>query len=80
MRKKLYEVGKINMVLQYTREPILYTADVDIYAPCAMGATINDATIDNRLYYRWSSKQPLANEDIHGAKLQERGSLICARF
>jgi leucine dehydrogenase len=24
----------------------LYTADVDIYAPCAMGATINDATVN----------------------------------
>ncbi|WP_413997633.1 Glu/Leu/Phe/Val family dehydrogenase [Flavobacterium sp. W1B] len=60
----------------------LYTADVDIYAPCAMGATINDDTV-----YKIKAKviagaanNQLANENIHGAILQERGILYAPDF
>jgi leucine dehydrogenase len=59
----------------YTGED-LYTADVDIYAPCAMG-TINDATV-NKIKAKiiaGAANNQLANEDVHGAILQERGIL-----
>ena len=55
----------------------LYSATVDIYAPCALGATINDDTI-----YKIQAKviagaanNQLANEQVHGKILKERG--IC---
>src|SRR5690606_1499127 len=40
---KLEEVSKKYSAKIYTED--VYAADVDIYAPCALGATINDETI-----------------------------------
>jgi leucine dehydrogenase len=60
----------------------LYSADVDIYAPCALGATINDDTI-----YKIKAKviagaanNQLANEDVHGPILLERGITYAPDF
>ena len=60
----------------------IYAADVDIYAPCALGATINDDTI-----YKIKAKviagaanNQLANETTHGLILQERGILYAPDF
>jgi leucine dehydrogenase len=60
----------------------LYTADVDIYAPCALGATINDETV-----YKIKAKviagaanNQLANENVHGPILQERGIVYAPDF
>ena len=60
----------------------LYSADVDIYAPCALGATINDNTV-----YKIKAKviagaanNQLANENVHGPILQERGIVYAPDF
>lgn len=60
----------------------LYAADVDIYAPCALGATINDETV-----YRIKAKviagaanNQLADENVHGPILQERGIVYAPDF
>ncbi|WP_305070135.1 Glu/Leu/Phe/Val family dehydrogenase [Flavobacterium acetivorans] len=60
----------------------LYAADVDIYAPCAMGATINDDTVYkiNAKVIAGAANNQLANENIHGAILQERGILYAPDF
>lgn len=60
----------------------LYAADVDIYAPCAMGATINDDTVYkiNAKVIAGAANNQLANENIHGALLQERGILYAPDF
>ncbi|MFV8369188.1 Glu/Leu/Phe/Val family dehydrogenase [Flavobacterium sp. LB2R40] len=79
--EKLHEVGtKYNA--QIFRGEDLYSADVDIYAPCAMGATLNDDTV-----YKIKAKviagaanNQLADENIHGAILQERGILYAPDF
>ena len=79
--EKLYEVGTKYNATVYTGED-LYTADVDIYAPCAMGATINDATV-NKIKAKviaGAANNQLANENIHGAILQERGILYAPDF
>jgi leucine dehydrogenase len=60
----------------------LYSADVDIYAPCALGATINDDTI-NRLKAKviaGAANNQLANEEIHGQILREKGILYAPDF
>ena len=60
----------------------LYTADVDIYAPCALGATINDDTvykIKARVIAGAANNQ-LANENTHGPILQERGIVYAPDF
>jgi leucine dehydrogenase len=60
----------------------LYAEDVDIYAPCALGATINDETI-----YKIKAKviagaanNQLANEAIHGKMLKDKGILYAPDF
>jgi len=60
----------------------LYSADVDIYAPCALGATVNDDTI-GRLKAKviaGAANNQLAKEEVHGKMLQERGILYAPDF
>ncbi|MHA7843666.1 MAG: Glu/Leu/Phe/Val family dehydrogenase [Winogradskyella sp.] len=60
----------------------IYSEPMDIYAPCALGATINDDTI-----YRLqadivagAANNQLAVEDKHGKILQERGIVYAPDF
>jgi len=60
----------------------LYSEPVDIYAPCALGATINDDTI-NKIQAKviaGAANNQLANETIHGKMLQERGIVYAPDF
>jgi leucine dehydrogenase len=79
--EKLYEVAAKYNAEVFTGDD-LYSADVDIYAPCAMGATINDATV-NKIKAKviaGAANNQLANENIHGLILQERGILYAPDF
>jgi leucine dehydrogenase len=60
----------------------IYSEDMDIYAPCALGATINDDTI-----YKLKAKivagaanNQLAEENKHGKILQDRGIVYAPDF
>jgi len=75
-----------NMVTRYGAKIFtgadLYTADVDIYSPCALGATINDDTV-----YKIKAKviagaanNQLAVEAVHGQILRERGITYAPDF
>ena len=60
----------------------IYGLDVDIYAPCAMGATINDATI-NQLKAKvvaGAANNQLADEIKHGRLLKEKGIAYAPDF
>ena len=60
----------------------LYSADVDIYSPCALGATINDDTI-NKIKAKviaGAANNQLANEQVHGKILMDRGILYAPDF
>lgn len=60
----------------------IYDVDADIYAPCAMGATINDDTIA-RLKVKvivGAANNQLAEEAKHGKMLQEKGILNAPDF
>ncbi len=60
----------------------LYAADVDIYAPCAMGATVNDRTIEelNAKIIAGAANNQLANEVVHGKLLQQKGIAYAPDF
>ena len=60
----------------------MYSAQVDIYAPCALGATINDATIEklNVKVIAGAANNQLADENLHGKRLQERGIIYAPDF
>ncbi|WP_053978361.1 Glu/Leu/Phe/Val family dehydrogenase [Mangrovimonas xylaniphaga] len=65
----------------YTGEDI-YSEAMDIYAPCALGATINDDTI-NRIQAKiiaGAANNQLAEERVHGKLLQERGIVYAPDF
>ncbi len=59
----------------------IYDADVDIYAPCALGATVNDETVDRlkASVVAGSANNQLA-EDQHGNRLAERGILYAPDY
>ena len=79
--ERLYEVGQKYNATVYTGTDV-YVEEVDIYAPCAMGATINDATIHKikAKVIAGAANNQLANEVVHGAILQERGILYAPDF
>ncbi|MCZ8230149.1 amino acid dehydrogenase [Flavobacterium sp.] len=79
--ERLYEVGKKYNATVYSGNDV-YAEEVDIYAPCAMGATINDATIHKikAKVIAGAANNQLANETVHGAILQERGILYAPDF
>lgn len=60
----------------------IYSADVDIYAPCALGATVNDETISKlkAKVIAGAANNQLANEQVHGKMLQEKGILYAPDF
>ena len=60
----------------------IYGLDVDIYAPCALGATINDDTI-NQIQAKviaGAANNQLADEIKHGRLLRERGIAYAPDF
>ena len=60
----------------------LYSADVDIYAPCALGATINDDTIDRFKagIIAGAANNQLADDTRHGMILRENGVVYAPDF
>lgn len=75
-----------NMVAKYGAKIFtgadLYAADVDIYSPCALGATINDETIHKikAKVIAGAANNQLAVEAIHGQILRERGIAYAPDF
>ena len=60
----------------------LYSADVDIYSPCALGATVNDETI-NKLKAKviaGAANNQLANDAVHGQILRDKGIVYAPDF
>ncbi|MBC6991690.1 MULTISPECIES: Glu/Leu/Phe/Val dehydrogenase dimerization domain-containing protein [Hymenobacter] len=81
-----YEDRKLEMAAKYKAIAVdideIYDQDMDIYSPCALGATINDDTL-SRLKCRviaGSANNQLKNEDIHGPALVDRGIVYAPDF
>ncbi|WP_400080317.1 Glu/Leu/Phe/Val dehydrogenase [Winogradskyella sp. R77965] len=60
----------------------IYSENMDIYAPCALGATVNDNTIYklNAKIIAGAANNQLAEENRHGKILQERGIVYAPDF
>jgi leucine dehydrogenase len=60
----------------------IYAEEVDIYAPCALGATINDTTIQTlkAKVVAGAANNQLADEIKHGRLLQEKGIVYAPDF
>ncbi len=60
----------------------IYDADMDIYAPCALGATVNSDTL-KRLkcsVIAGAANNQLADEEIHGKMVMDKGILYAPDF
>lgn len=80
-QEKLEDVATAYQVAIYQGQD-LYSADVDIYAPCALGATLNTETISrlNASIIAGAANNQLADENIHGQMLLEKGILYAPDF
>lgn len=79
--ERIKETIKNNKVTFVEPSQMLDTP-IDIYAPCALGATINDESIDklNCPIIAGAANNQLAIEDIHGKKLLEKGIVYAPDF
>jgi leucine dehydrogenase len=60
----------------------IYDQDMDIYAPCALGATVNSETIDRLKcsIIAGSANNQLADEKVHGEMLMKKGVIYAPDF
>ena len=78
---RLQEVAR-----KYKAKPLsadkIFTTAADIYAPCALGATLNDKTIKNMKFaiIAGSANNQLADEDKHGQLLLDKGILYAPDY
>lgn len=60
----------------------IFSVDMDIYAPCALGATLNTANIEKLkcTVIAGAANNQLADENIHGKMLMEKGIIYAPDF
>lgn len=60
----------------------IYDVDMDIYAPCALGATVNTANLERLKcsIISGAANNQLADENIHGKAVMEKGILYAPDF
>lgn len=60
----------------------IYAEEMDIYAPCALGATVNDNTINvlKAKVIAGAANNQLADEQVHGTLLREKGIVYAPDF
>jgi leucine dehydrogenase len=72
--------NKYNVKILTDADP--FTANIDIYAPCALGASVNDETIQKLKVkiIAGAANNQLANEAIHGKILSDKGIVYAPDF
>ncbi|RMA58030.1 Glu/Leu/Phe/Val family dehydrogenase [Ulvibacter antarcticus] len=80
-RERLEEVRDKYSVTIYEGNN-LYAEKMDIYAPCALGATVNDETINQitAKVIAGAANNQLADENKHGMLLREKGIVYAPDF
>jgi leucine dehydrogenase len=80
-KEKLKEVAEKYQV-QVAEPDALFDLDMDIYAPCALGATLNNNTIERLKcsIVAGSANNQLADEKLHGGLLMKKGILYAPDF
>ncbi|MCB9169289.1 MAG: Glu/Leu/Phe/Val dehydrogenase [Flavobacteriales bacterium] len=79
---KLAMIAKTHPGITLVGPDEVYDLDVDIYSPCALGATINDDTL-GRLkcaVIAGAANNQLADEAVHGRAVMEKGILYAPDF
>ena len=76
------EVSPITMAGTYVKPEDVYTTPMDIYSPCALGATVNDDTLKHLKcsIICGAANNQLAKEEIHGEEVRKRGILYAPDY
>ncbi len=79
---KIKEVTDKYPHVQVVKSDEVYDVNMDIYAPCALGATINDDTIPKLSckIVAGAANNQLANEEVHGKHIMDEGILYAPDF
>jgi leucine dehydrogenase len=79
---KLKEITDKHRKVKIVAPEDVYVQDMDIYCPCALGATINNDTIDKLKcsIIAGAANNQLADETIHGKALMEKGIFYAPDF
>jgi len=80
-KEKIREINKA-FTVEVVNENELCNSDMDIYAPCALGATINDDTLSkmNCDIIAGAANNQLEDENKHGKLLMEKGIIYAPDF
>ena len=82
----LYDSSLEKVVNEFGAIPLghdeIYDADIDIYSPCAMGATLDDDTIPRLKcsIVAGAANNQLKKEEVHSKMLKDRGILYAPDY
>lgn len=79
---KLKMVTDKHSSVKVVNNDAIFEADIDIYAPCALGATVNDSSIPKlkASIICGAANNQLATEQIHGQQLKDKGILYAPDY
>lgn len=79
---KLAAVKKAHPAVALVRPDEVYDLDMDVYSPCALGATLNDDTLKKLKcsVVAGAANNQLADEQVHGKAVIEKGILYAPDF
>lgn len=80
-KRKIERVSK-EFKIEYVNETAIFDVDADVFAPCALGAILNDETIP-RLKFKiiaGAANNQLADEVKHGQMVHEKGILYAPDY
>jgi len=80
--KHIKRLKEENPEVVFVKPEDIYSLDVDVYAPCALGASVNDGTIAQlkASIIAGTANNVLLDEDRHGNMLKEKGVLYAPDF
>lgn len=80
--EKVAAITKKHTMVKVANPKELYSMDMDIYAPCALGATLNDETIPQLkcAIVAGGANNQLDEEDKHASMLKSRGIIYAPDF
>ncbi len=79
---KLAAVKKAHPAVALVKPDEVYDLDMDVYSPCALGATLNDDTLKKLKcsVVAGAANNQLADEQVHGKAVIEKGILYAPDF
>lgn len=80
--KHIKKINEKYPEVEFVKPEDVYSLNVDVYAPCALGASVNDDTIDQLkcAIVAGTANNVLSDEEKHGQMLKEKGILYAPDF